>query len=389
MSLFMKLIDNKQSMVLTNAQILNILKIEFQMELSYIHELEKDIYLQCMKKFLNDWPRWDEFDEIASTMRTKQNTQGEKLKQYYNDLKIYLNRKLFEVKDLIHESMKDVVNKKEVANYDKDVVLEIRSTRSQLNELIFRRPHPDLHNSIFNIPGTPTKITVCGTRTIASIINWPSISITLNAYHMTLKRSMVPILKHKLINKKLSQLKSPPEKLNTHIQMKDLKVTSEHDKDKFLKELKLQNNFVICSSDVEKTLFSTLSNIIYTDLKTTPNLSLPAILRKKIPNYPYVRYLFSEVTTSKPLPDSNNYDLQLEETMIPQWQLSLRYDTKLCSDLGITVECGECNVSFAGAKIIEHFEEMHQAEPDWQCTKCDKTFDAICLSDSGWIHDCS
>ncbi|KAL4719511.1 hypothetical protein ACJJTC_009221 [Scirpophaga incertulas] len=84
------------------------------------------------------------------------------------------------------------------------------------------------------------------------------------------------------------------------------------------------------------------------DLKTTPNLSLPAILRKKIPNYPYVRYLFSEVTTSKPLPDSNNYDLQLEETMIPQWQLSLRYDTKLCSDLGITVECGECNVSFAG-----------------------------------------
>ncbi|KAL4718867.1 hypothetical protein ACJJTC_010023 [Scirpophaga incertulas] len=71
MSLFMKLIDNKQSMVLTNAQILNILKIEFQMELSYIHELEKDIYLQCMKKFLNDWPRWDEFDEIASTMRTQ------------------------------------------------------------------------------------------------------------------------------------------------------------------------------------------------------------------------------------------------------------------------------------------------------------------------------
>ncbi|KAL4718866.1 hypothetical protein ACJJTC_010022 [Scirpophaga incertulas] len=160
---------------------------------------------------------------------------------------------------------------------------------------------------------------------------------------MTLKRSMVPILKHKLINKKLSQLKSPPEKLNTHIQMKDLKVTSEHDKDKFLKELKLQNNFVYVVQTSKKTLFSTLSNIIYTDLKTTPNLSLPAILRKKIPNYPYAS-LWSVVNAMSHLP---------------------------------------------GAKIIEHFEEMHQAEPDWQCTKCDKTFDAICLSDSGWIHDCS
>ncbi|XP_045456857.1 uncharacterized protein LOC123666877 [Melitaea cinxia] len=399
---FKRLIENNKNSntVLTDGQITEILDKEFDIQLSKLHELEGIIYLSVMKKYLKDWPQWDELDTVISNInkdKTKHEKQDESadldkiLESKYVNLKSFLKSMLDTAKNISKSTIQplidgqiDVMKDSDKSTTESDIVLEIHGSRNQLNKLIFRQPHPNLNNTVFN-PNfeMPTRINL-STFSLEAILNWWGVSIsilTTKNIHIY-KRETKHELKHVLVNKKLKEHRKPFQLLDQDIKISSISPTQT-----------VQINDLIdrCDAMEPTTNNYDIYDFIKKDLTMLPyNVPSKKYLKRYTNKYSYVRYLYKEVDTELPTDTSNKYDLQLEETVSPCYliYLSNLKDPIEC----LYVCCHPCEIKFTGANIFgdlrSHFDAEHINEPDWTCTKCDGVFPMLELAKNWWCHRC-
>ncbi|XP_034837859.2 uncharacterized protein [Maniola hyperantus] len=393
--LFKRLInnENKQSTVLTNTELVDILNKEFGINLWDIHELEGEIYLTIMKKYLKDWPQWDEFDKTINIMKNKNDKDGlnKMLESNYHNLIDYLKVMLERAQTLAKDTVNKMIEDKTIDaktnkpdSKDDDVVLEIQCSRQQLNQVIFRRPHPDFNDSIFNgADFEPTQIKV-NRLPLDAILNWWDVRVSIARGTTYLyERKTTHQLSHVLVNKNLMSRYNPLKVLSQEIEL-----------NRFSKLEQCNTSIFQYIAFVEnlKAKYPTLVPLlkfIQRDIKLLPNKIASRASYKRYTNkYPYVRYLYKEV--KKPDINSRKYDLQLEETIAPQYRLFLGPSQLL--NPTVEVECSACSIKFIGPSLVAemkvHFEECHADEKDWKCTNCNKMFSMATLAQNWWTHKC-
>ncbi|CAH2101116.1 unnamed protein product [Euphydryas editha] len=386
--------DSKQNTVLTNAQIIDILNKEFDIKLSELHELEGEIYLTIMKKYLKDWPQWDEFDTIINNLKSKNKMEEMEniFESKYISLKSYLKTMLDIAENLAKPTIQAFINKQQMKEKDKTgtpesvVVLEIQASRNQLNQLIFRHPNAKLENTIFNPEFLlPTQIQLT-TFPIEAILNWWGVSITIisNTNVSIYKREMQHELKHVLVNKKLKEHSNPFKFLDQDIKVASFKRTQIIEIDELIKKIDMKAK---CSKDYE------IYNFIKKDLKMLPSTIPSRMTLKRYTNkYPYVRYLYKEDESELASElSSNKFDLQLEETISPCYHINV-VPIKDEMNMNLTINCEPCSLQFTGLNLIvdlkAHFDAEHFNEPDWKCINCNKTFSMVNLAKNWWCHRC-
>jgi hypothetical protein len=396
LQLFKRLIgnDTKQNTVLTNAQIIEILKKEFLMDISYIHDLEIEMYLNLMKKFLKEWPQWDDFDQKIQSlkMENKEDKAKEKmqLEENYGHLKEYLKMMLGTAKPMIKnvlDDIKDAANKETETPNDK-VVLEVSCTRSQLNKLFFRRPHPEYNNTIFNVHSIPMKININVPHTFKSILNWPNTKVIVNLGSVGFRREVTAVTSRRLVNKKLMNWTKDVETLNMNVQMRQATTPIDYSLDQFFRVLENSHSiFPVPLLQMAMTIF----DVIKSDFTCSLGARVSHQYRKMLNKYPYVRYLYSEIDQDQSKYSLHEYDLQLEEVIVPQMRFHVtKFETAPLKfgPMWLIVQCIECDAMFSDWNVQEHFEECHQGEPEWQCMNCRRTFSVLQITDQGWWHNC-
>ncbi|KAI5636792.1 hypothetical protein NE865_10383 [Phthorimaea operculella] len=415
MVLFKRLIgnENKQNTVLTNTQIIDLLEKEFDMNTEDLHELELEIYLSTTKKFLKDWPQWDEFDTAINIMKQR-NIPAETdkmLLRKYRQLKNYLLTILDTVTPIAKEKVLDVekkfsniqedLQKKEALQEEdlSDLVLEIQCTRPQLNSLILRHPHPEQNYTIFNtLDSGPSKIFL-DSLCYEAMLNWWDIEICFKMPDIQFVRSTVHGMKHTLMNKNLP-IKNKACKLHSgHLEkpaipgkIPDLNILKKKQFAEVLRKL---------YSAIKDHRTHFLSAIFYTlqkDLAGLPNdLQEGMSYRKYFSKYAYMRDLCTDVPEGKNDKEAMNYDLVLREQISPMYQLDIFKVEQwnipgAAFDLqSVYVRCKSCLYKFSGIKMLEQLRQHildHLHEPDWQCMKCKESFTMVQLARDRWLHDC-
>ncbi|XP_047518743.1 uncharacterized protein LOC125058670 [Pieris napi] len=390
--LFKKLMYNdcKQHTILTNNQILNLLKVEFDIDVYKLHNLQVDIYITLLKKYLKDWPLWEEFDTIVNEAKKANNLASldGMLHSKYKHLKAHLQYALDISEPMAKEEVLRLKNnqkvmKSEVKEPLQAVVMEIDASRSQLNSLILRNPSS---NSVFNVNSQKSTIVVPGIRKIESILNWWTINIEITYKHanttrLIYKRETKHELKHCLINKVLPCDKTEKIILNQDLYLKKNKRSRVIDRNA------LQN--IIGNMHTESR--EILEFIKKDNLLLPQTLYSDAIYKRYMNTYAYVRYLYKDHEEAVKDPQM---DLQLEEKIFPLYKISIgdliKRPVKLNND-SIKVECAMCKVTFTGPNLVSdlrnHFED-HCTEPDWICTCCNMTFPMLQLASQWWAHKC-
>ncbi|CAH4034266.1 unnamed protein product [Pieris brassicae] len=395
--LFKKLMYNdcKQHTILTNNQILNLLKVEFDIDVYKLHNLHVDIYITLLKKYLKDWPLWEEFDSIVNEAKKANNLASldGMLQSKYKHLKAHLQYALDISEPMAREEVLRLKNTQKVMSEVKEphqaVVMEIDATRSQLNSLILR--NSSLH-SVFNVNRQKSTIVVPGIRKIETILNWWTINIEITYKHANMtrllyKRETKHELKHCLINKMLP-CNNKTEKiiLNQDLYLKINKKSKLVDRNVLMA---LMN--VIGNTHPDKESQEILEFIKKDNLLLPQILYCDAVYKRYMNTCAYVRYLYKdhEETVKDP-----QRDLQLEEKIFPMYKISIgdliKRPVKLNND-SIKVECGMCKMTFTGPNLVSdlrnHFED-HCTEPDWICTCCNMTFPMLQLASQWWAHKC-
>lgn len=358
------------------------------------------IYLSVVKRYLKDWPQWDELETIISNINEDKTKRGKRdesadmdkiLESKYLNLKSFLKSMLDTAKDMAKSTVQpfidgqiDAMKGSDKSTRHSDIVLEIHGSRNQLNQLIFRRPHPKLNNTVFN-PNfeLPTQIKLT-TFTIEAILNWWGVSIsimTTRNIHIY-KRETKHELKHVLVNKKLKEHRKPFKLLDQDIKVSSITPTQT-----------IEVNELIDRFDAMEPTTNNyeIYDFIKRDLTMLPsNVPSRKQLKRYTNKYSYVRYLYKEVDAELPADSSNKYDLQLEETVSPCHQTYLSHikDPIEC----LYVCCQPCEIKFTGSNLFgdlkSHFDAEHINEPDWRCTNCDVVFPMIELAKNWWCHRC-
>ncbi|XP_052754592.1 uncharacterized protein LOC113510122 isoform X2 [Galleria mellonella] len=402
MQLFRRLIgnDSKQNTVLTNAQILDILHKDLNTEVMYTHDLEIEIYLNVIKKFLKDWPQWDEFDKSVNLLMSKGDIEATKklLDVKYNNFKDYLKTKLDIAKPLVKDALKRLTPINNDDDKPMNVVMEVNCTRSQLNRLFFRRPNTAYKNTIFNIVEGPSKI-LLNSISVQAMLNWFHVKVDINLPFFTYRSGMTHILKHILVNKKLNITLENEKELSLQLQRSANRKNSSFVK---LDDVLYVLDGILSNMPqdyMNRELIVALINQIQTDLqKNHPSVGLYlTYYRKYLNKYPYVRYLYAEVPGVSST--VNKYDLQLQETVYPivyyeigKFARSEMRNKMFLYSQWVKCECILCNKTFSGLdmteKLKQHILEYHFDEPDWQCTNCKSVFSMINLTERRWEHQC-
>ncbi|XP_059063021.1 uncharacterized protein LOC131855736 [Achroia grisella] len=405
MQLFKRLIgnDTKQNTVLTNAQILDILKKELNTDVVYIHDLELEIYLNIIKKFLKDWPQWDDFDKSVSSLKSKGDIDAIKklLDVKYNNFRDYLKAKLDVAQPLIKNVVKKATAKKKEADDDKmNVLMEVSCTRSQLNKIFFRRPNPQQRNTIFNFIDGPTKI-VLDNISIEALINWFHIKVEVNLPSFVYRFGMTHKLKHVLLNKKINETAVAPTVLNQHLQRstnrKNASLLKLEDIQYILKEILASIPHDYHNGQLIRATLAYIETHLVRNHKSG-GLYL-TYYRKYMNKYAYVRYLYADVPSDSNFNNINKYDLQLQEMIYPSYyyEIGKFVKSEIISKLfiytnWIKFECLLCNKVFLGPdmteKLKQHILDYHFDQPDWQCTNCKSIYSMLYLAENKWEHKC-
>ncbi|XP_050359596.1 uncharacterized protein LOC126779543 [Nymphalis io] len=398
-NLFKRLITNnsKQSTVLTNTQIIDILNKEFNVNISELHELEGDIYLTIMKKYLKDWPQWDEFDRVITGLKG-QNKEAEMERIFqakYVNLKNYLKVMLDSAQGLAKATVKKATDNKIVSTKESNkditnstVVLEIHSSRNQLNQLFFRQPHSKLNNTLFNaLFSLPTQIQL-KMLPLEAILNWWGVSISLlnDTNIRAYKRETKHELSHVLVNKIITSRLNPSKVLDQNIQ-----IANYHSNASKMNTSVYIN--VIDKISAKSPEFSDIYDFIKKDLKLLPQMVYSRATYKRYTNkYSYIRYLNKNTynNANNVNEEFKQFDLQLEEMVSPMYTIFLGQFNE--SNPFLVVECEPCSIKFTGQYLINdlknHFNEQHQNEPDWKCTNCKKKISMTALAQNWWTHRC-
>lgn len=411
MSLLKRLISNdrKENMVLTNSQIIGLLKEDFNINTANLHELEVDIYLSIMKKFLKDWPQWDEFDQRVNKLRTKDdNVESNKLlEEYYPVFKDYLSAMLDITKPIVKESLNSIKEKKKKNNNNDDLIMEVHSSRSQLNKLFYNKPVTHLNDTILNIIDvTPSKITL-EVLTLQAILNWWFVEVQVNLKNLIYTRRTKHVFNHVLVNRKLGNPKISKTPLDTNLYQNIQKGT--------LTTHVLKTEIIDIVHDIHKIttyppakenlkmqeVLKTVLNIFLKDIELLPTIvPIPSIYKRKWNKYSYIRYLYENVDSAAEDPESK-HDLRLQETIVPEYELTIRKvdtESKLQHIIAgratpvVQVECKLCMLRFSGndmaVNLMNHFTSLHLNEPNWSCVKCKREFAMADLCQNWWYHKC-
>ncbi|XP_075989395.1 uncharacterized protein LOC142985238 isoform X2 [Anticarsia gemmatalis] len=397
MLLLKRLIRNKQNTVMTNTQIIEILSQEFDIDVKSCHELEVDIYIKIIKKYLKDWPQWEELERISTKLCTANDFDAimKVLDHKYKHLKEYLGVMLEATKPLAKKAVADLsLDHNKEKNLDSsDVALEVYCTRDQLNHLIFRRPRTDLNNSIFNVERVePTRISL-NTLSFQAIVNFWWTKITIDTANVLIHRELLYKYKHALINQVPEQSKPVAELHSAAISICRGRKTSEYAKKNITQYF--TRILSTCNDENVKQILEIIFQIIRTDIKTFPDqLKVPATYMRHASRYKYVRHLFVENDRN----DDAKYDLQLEEIVTPLVQVFVgrlgKYEKLGPIKDWLSIECCLCKMKFQGSTELvsvlqAHFTECHQHEADWQCVNCKKMFGIDYLSTHRWFHNCN
>ncbi|XP_013199167.1 uncharacterized protein LOC106142086 isoform X2 [Amyelois transitella] len=404
MHLFKRLIgDNKQSTMLTNTQIINILQKELDLDVAFLHDLEVEVYLNLMKKFLKDWAQWDMFDLSINKLKEQRNYDSIRtlLQETHLKLKSYLKEILNKATPIMKEMIGNSIekNKNEEGKGESTVFMEIYCTRDQLNGAILRRP--TANNSIFKIIDDPV---LKNNLSHKCILNWWDVQVKINVNGFLYQRETVHELKHTLVNKKLNKDENCVVKLNEKWQSRPKKgilKTSIVETD-ISDILNMINKIVQHYSKYDKyrNIVEAVFEQISLDLNGAPEIiNLFTDYRRYMSKYSYVRYLFSENSEDLPL-EGNLYDLQLKEVVSPRFVFQagkLEFPEEEFPDNldWITIKCGLCKEKkecFSGddldSAMVSHFSNCHSNEPDFQCVLCKNSFTMAELAENRWEHSC-
>lgn len=395
--LFKRLItsDNKQHTILTNAQIVDILHKEFNIIISNIHELEGDIYLTIMKKYLKDWPQWDEFDKLVNQLKKKNDyasvnkvlqTNYISLRQYLKDILDFTEAL---AKKAVQKAVDEGLDKKtdnSEENDERTVVLEVRASRNQLNQLFFREPNPELNNTIFNSTySIPTQIS-CNMLPLEAILNWWGVCIGIATTNnvMIYKRETIHELEHVLVNRHLISRFNPLKQLDQDLKINNASLQTKINRSDFVKFIDNMTSQYLGAKYILE--------FIKKDLELLPNVLYSRVSYKRYTNkYPYVRYLYKDTEIQdSDKKNTTKYDIQLKETVSPQYKTYI--GKIIASNKNLVVQCLPCKYTACGISLIEdlrlHFNEHHNLEPDWKCTNCSKSFSMASLAQNWWTHRC-
>ncbi|XP_068626024.1 uncharacterized protein [Battus philenor] len=387
--------DGKKTTVLTNSQILNILQIEFDMDLKKLHDLEVDIYLNVVKKYLKDWPEWNVFDKAVTDLKEKgDDVIKDIIKTHYVNLKMYLRCILGIAQELAPNVIKKIPQKQNQSQStdtidEENLVMEVEATRSQLNNFILRYP---VNDNIFNLESASTLNNNSNWLSLGSILNWTGIKFEIkfkwsNNQCLVLKYDNNHKVKMNLVNKKL--LMPPPDsKLDIEWQVKlEQSNLMKISKSSLLHRFKQYNSTGKCIKwrPLIRSAYKTLKHITQ---NMPSNIEIPAYFRRNLSEHSFVRYMYQNV----PEDSSALYDLQLEEIISPQCQLNI----SLLPDVGIeetvTIICEFCQMTYTGQNIVKqienHFKISHSNELDWKCMFCSKTIPVSTLTEKSWQHTC-
>uniref|UniRef100_A0A2A4IYX1 Uncharacterized protein n=1 Tax=Heliothis virescens TaxID=7102 RepID=A0A2A4IYX1_HELVI len=408
MLLLKRLIKNKQNTVMTNAQILDILEREFNISVKSIHELEVDIYIKIVKKYLKDWPQWEELERLASKLILIKDFEATSkvLDHKYKNLKEYLGVMLDAAKPLAQEAVRNVIsnsNQPERPKVDEkiesnDVIMEIECTRDQLNNLFFRKPRLDLNNTVFNHSEiTPTRISLKNLA-FTEILNGGLVKIIIILPCFSFVRELSYKLKHMLVNKARKNLSKTdvtlPRDFEIYCRSKSKK-RSTYTKNSFMQEFsKILQKCAKQWPDMYE-LIQEIVEQIKSELDEINHFTIPASYRRSANKYEYVRYLYTDNEANT----DTRYDLQLEETLTPMY--TYKVDNKLRSNEiteptdWLKMECVICKTKIVRNESATwkaawewHFSEYHSNETDWQCIHCKRSFSIGSLAGSKWLHEC-
>lgn len=404
MLLFKQLINNDdtETTVITDSQIFEILNKEFGMNISGMHKLELDIYLNVMKKFLTEWPKWGQFDRVVHRLMSPEYSRllQSTLEDKYKLLKSYLNKQLNLTKPLAQQAVEELTQSTSSSvkenNDPEDVILELFCSRDQLNQLFYRHPKGDSSKNIFNVTNLIQNKIIINTWDIASICNMWNVRISINLNSFIYKREMIHKLSQVLVNKK-RKTNQPTVTLDTRLQEKCNK-WREYDINKILTFLSDILRIYENNIGIYEVLFHVFA-VIESDLNNAmDSLKVPVKYRQYLNRYPYVRYLYANDNGPNSSNVESKYDLQLQETVSPMVQYFIAKVDKLETTVPpflewFKIECGMCKVQFKGDDLTKelkvHFNDHHHNEPDWECTNCKLKFDVKKLTEARWRHDCS
>lgn len=389
--------SKKQNVVLTRTRacIIEILKIEFDIDVNRCHEVELDIYVKVIRRYLKIWPEWKELACLSIKLSNVKDFDalGKLLDNKYKRLKDYLNVKLEAAKPITKMSV-DRIKEREYEEKKIDsgeVVMEVFSTRAQLDKFIFRKPRADLDNSIFNLNQPFPYKCSSTTLTFGSILNFAWTKIYIQLPNLIYFRELCYKYTHTLVNKVRDE-EPPSHVLDTRV-FNTAKEFKEMPKQLIIEYF---DKILLQTKDQEIIqMLTILFQVLKTDLKYLPNtVKIPSSYRKHANQYNYVRYLYVENKES----NDTKYDLQLEEVLTPSHQIIfLRFftflDTIPSIEDWLKIECMMCKMKFSGSnklmRFLEaHFEEYHKNELDWKCPHCQRTFNIAFLAKNRWFHEC-
>lgn len=347
-----------------------------------------------MKKFLKDWPQWDEFDKVVNKLKIKKDYAGVNrlLQTNYDNLKQYLGEVLDYARDITRETVQKVIDedipKKGAPSKDESKgspFLEIYASRNQLNQLFYRQPQSDTNNTLFNSTyNLPTQISV-NMLPLEAILNWWNVSISITSainknnkmmfYHRETKHK----IEHLLMNKKINSGPYQAEPLPQDLRVTSAVITPKSDRNQFIQII----NIMAAKFKSSKEIL----DFIKKDIELLPEVLYLRIAYQRYMNkYPYIRYLYKDST----IKEDCNYDIQLREIVSPQYATYLGKIDVTCKTL--TVKCNLCNVSFVGDTLINdlrsHFTENHVLEPNFECSNCNQNFTMANLAQNWWTHRC-
>uniref|UniRef100_A0A2H1WRP5 SFRICE_028674 n=1 Tax=Spodoptera frugiperda TaxID=7108 RepID=A0A2H1WRP5_SPOFR len=408
MLLLRRLIRNKQNTVMTNAQILDILHSEFDICIKSSHELEINIYIKIIKRYLKDWPQWEELERISTKLSNCKDFEAitKVLNHKYKNLKEYLGVMLEVAKPLAKKAVEDMEASTQESNEvvvsdDSDdnpqIKMELQCSREQLNHLFLRHPDLDVHKTIFNLVPTPRRIRL-GALNFTDIIKGWSVKFAINLPFLVLYRETVFKLKHALVNKaRKGERKYKDNRLTDAVQEMTTKKTVSVPKQQVIQTL--DDIATACSVNTEAfVILPSIFELLKMEVdKLVDTFNVPSSYRCFGSRYKYVRYLYTDEGEN-----TGVYDLQLEEMMSPIYVYNIHiargdYQPILLPPLAewFKMECGVCNFKTVGNTVIEmkerfvgHVKDHIGDEPDWQCTNCLQTYSLKYLTMNRWFHNC-
>lgn len=404
--LFKSLICDDRKQQMTNKEILNILQKELSIDVTNTHELEVEIYMNIVKKFLKDWPEWDQFEKVVNELKAENDSEALMglLEEKSTSLKAYLSGMLDIARLQMPALMKKLPKEKspdstkpsdKPSNRDVkecEIVMEVQATRPQLNNLFLR--HPIGNNSIFNVIEPNDNLFVPNLLSLESILSSPGVSVAIRmrsspSETFFFKYENKHAIRHKLVNRNLNVI-SPHNELSQEWQVKYRKKKKDGNiyKEKVLAFFK--SHTWSHQTREWKQLFVCMHRTLRDLIECMPQrIDYPAEYRRYLSKYSFVRYLYGEHKTESV---DDKYDIQLEETISPMCLLNINYFSNVESDNYVRIHCSDCKYTAEGMNIISmiksHFLECHNLEQDWFCTNCEQNFNAANLMQMNWKHTC-